>query len=115
MRSPSWPRITGRLELGPKYLDETPGRPCSVSPSELPRRSTSLSPERIEYGAATSPLDSGLPVITTVSGPGATRTGAASDWAWACVAHTAIHAPAATARRRAGNEMLFIDGSCASA
>ena len=34
-RSPSKPRITGRLELGPKLLELIPGKSFNVSPKVL--------------------------------------------------------------------------------
>ncbi|MCY1290339.1 hypothetical protein D9M70_394780 [compost metagenome] len=67
MRSPSRPRITGRLALGPKYVDDTPGSLSSVSPSVLAWRTASASPPSVETGATMSfsSLPSGLAVTTT--------------------------------------------------
>ena len=70
--------MTGRLALGPNPVEETPGKPSSVSPSELARRNTSSSPASTLTGAAPCALRRGLAVMTTVSGRGAV-------WAWAVV------------------------------
>ena len=59
--------MVGRLALGPNEVDDTPGKPFSVSPSVLPRRSTSASPVSTDTGEAISVLPSGLPVTTTLS------------------------------------------------
>ena len=68
MRSASRPRITGRLALGPKPVEETPGRPSRVWPSVLPWRSVKASPCSALAGAtiSLSSLPSGLAVTTTV-------------------------------------------------
>lgn len=83
-RSPSRPRITGRLALGPKPLAATPGRPSSVSPSVAPRRSIRPLPDRLVTACAPGSRPSGLPVMTTVS----------------CAAALAQHRAAAQAQAR---------------
>ncbi len=65
-RSPSRPRITGRLAFGPKPVAETPGRPSSVSPSVAARRSARPLPDSTDAGCKVRSLPNGLPVITTV-------------------------------------------------
>ena len=79
MRSPSSPRITGRLACGPKPVAETPGRPASVSPSVPARRMASASPASTLLGWARLSLPSGLPVITTRAAGGSALGGAGLD------------------------------------
>ncbi len=97
MRSPSWPRIIGRFEFGPNQLDDTPGRPSSVSPSVLPRRRIRRSPLSTEVGAAIALERSGLPVTIT---PAAPRSGEVGAWAPARPA--ARPRPAPSQARRGG-------------
>src|SRR5574343_1741768 len=66
MRSPSWPRITGRLEDGPNQVPATPGRPSRVSPRVPARRRLKASPVSTVPGVARL-RPRGLPVTTTGS------------------------------------------------
>ena len=65
-RSPSRPRMMGRLLCGPKPVAEMPGRPSSVSPSVPAPRSVRPSPDSTVTGWARLSRPSGLPVMTTV-------------------------------------------------
>ena len=64
-RSPSKPRITGRLALGPKPLVATPGKPSSVSPKVDARRSNKPSPANTLAAWLPTSRPSGLPVMKT--------------------------------------------------
>ena len=74
-RSPSRPRITGRLALGPKYVAPTPGRWLMVSPRVPAARSLSCASSSTETGGASSNrlLRRGLPVTVTSGGAPSAR------------------------------------------
>ena len=79
--------MIGRLAFGPKYVDDTPGWPLRVSPSELPRRSTNSSPLSTLIGAAISFEPNGLPVTMTgarIAGRGDTALAGVAGGAGLC-------------------------------